>query len=228
MSYEIIRPIKKSDDLSLQVLGKLLVISPIKKDTGKKCIWLCVCHCGAVVSRTFNVLKRARRHTCGCLSGNVRHGATGTSEYQIWHSMKARCTNPLAANFQWYGGRGISVCESWLESFEAFHHDMGDRPPGRSLDRIDNNGPYSPENCRWASKETQNGNRRSNRILTYLGETHTLTEWARKLNILPDTLSYRINKGWTVERAFQAPIDTGRYHPTSRRKKCHIDSCQGH
>lgn len=224
MSYTIIHVSKKANDLSLQIFGKLLAITPVRENTGKYVSWLCVCHCGNIVTRQSNYLKSNRRHSCGCIGKITHHGSCGTREYRIWQGMKTRCTNPLSINYRWYGGRGITVCKSWSKSFEEFYHDMGACPPNGSLDRINNNGPYSPENCRWASHKTQFSNKRNNRLITYNGDTHTIAEWARKLNILPDTISYRINKGWPIERAFQAPTNTGR-HVTSHNNAHHKDSC---
>ena len=224
MPYEIIRPGKQYDDLTLQMFGRLLALAPVQADAGKNITWLCVCHCGNVVTRKSNCLKRVRRHSCGCLGKNTHHGSTGTREYVIWQGMKSTCLNPAAPNFRWYGGRGISVCESWLSSFEDFYRDMGACPQSGTLDRIDNNGSYSPENCRWANHKTQFSNKRNNRLITYNGDTHTVAEWARKLGIIPDTISYRISKGWPIEKAFQAPMNTGR-HPTSHNKTPHIDNC---
>ena len=224
MSYEIIRPGKQYDDLSLKIFGKLLAIAPVRADTGAYVTWLCVCHCGNVVTRPSYGLKRIRRHSCGCLGKNTRHGATGSREYITWNGMKKRCTNPLAVNFRWYGGRGITVCEAWLNSFDAFYQDMGECPPGESIDRIDNNGSYSPDNCRWTNHKAQVSNKRNNRFITYNGETNTITEWANKLNILSDTIYYRINKGWPIEKALQPPMNTGR-HVTSHNNANHKDNC---
>ncbi len=224
MSYEIIRITKKSADLSSQLFGKLLVIAPVRDNASTCTTWLCVCHCGKVVTRTSRWLIKTLYRSCGCLGGITRHGASKTREYSIWRGMKKRCTDPRSVNFEWYGGRGVAVCESWSNSFDEFYRDMGECPPNCSLDRIDNDGPYSPENCRWVSHREQLGNKSNNRFITHNGDTHTVAEWARKLNILPDTIYYRINKGWPVERALQAPMNTGR-HVTSHNNEHHRDSC---
>ena len=224
MSYEIIRITKRSADLSFQLFGRVLVIAPVQDNTSTCTTWLCVCHCGAVVTRTSRWLKKTLRPSCGCLGYLTRHWAFETREYSIWRGMKTRCTNPRAANFHWYGGRGITVCDSWLNSFDEFYRDMGRCQPGESIDRIDNDGMYSPENCRWTNHKTQVSNKRNNRFITYNGETNTITEWARKLNLIPDTLYYRINKGWPIDRAFQPPMNTGR-PATSHNSTHHKDNC---
>lgn len=124
-----------------------------------------------------------------------------SSEYSSWSCMKQRTTNPNDPRWADYGGRGIGLCAAW-HSFKAFYADMGPRPEGTSLDRIDNDKGYSPENCRWATRDEQYANMRSNRRLSFNGETKTLREWARTLNINESTLSKRLLRGgWPVEMA---------------------------
>ncbi len=120
-----------------------------------------------------------------------------------WYMMKHRCQNPKNIGYYLYGGRGIEVCDRWLD-FWAFVEDMGERPEGHTLDRIDNDGPYAPWNCRWATGKEQKKNSRRNRnerVLVYQGEALNVAEWARKLGIKYITLSKRIDRGWSVERA---------------------------
>ena len=112
--------------------------------------------------------------------------------YWSWKSMKARCYNPNRTHYRHYGGRGIKVCDRWLESFENFYEDMGDCPPGLSIDRIDNDGDYTPENCRWATSMEQTNNTSRNRRVTVDGETMTITQWARRLGVNIRTMFYRV------------------------------------
>lgn len=126
--------------------------------------------------------------------------------YQAWADMKYRCTNEGAHNYKNYGGRGITVCNRWLESFDNFFVDMGNVPLSQSLDRKDNSLGYFPENCRWATYEEQNNNKRNNRYITYGGTTLTMAQWARKVGLTYRALSGRMNHPeWTIERALTTP-----------------------
>lgn len=118
--------------------------------------------------------------------------------------MKQRCLNPNNASFAHYGGRGITVCDQWREDFTAFLADMGQPPPGMWLDRRDNHGPYSKENCRWATPREQNQNRRGNRFVEWRGERLCIHEWGRRTG-LGQNISHRLRCGWSVERALTTP-----------------------
>lgn len=136
------------------------------------------------------------------------HSANGriSPEYQSWYSMRSRCQNPNAANYANYGGRGITVCSRW-DVFEHFLADMGPRPSSKhTLDRRNNEGPYCPENCRWATPTEQGRNRRTNHRLTFRGETLTVQEWAERIGIRPKTLHERLRRGQTAERALTTPL----------------------
>ena len=146
-------------DLTGQRYGTLTVIERAPNRKSKAC-WLCQCDCGARKEVRAANLRNGNTHSCGC--GSVRfkrtHGMTSTPEYGIWTGMKRRCLNPRDSHWENYGGRGISICERWLNSFENFYADMGKRPsPDLSIDRYPNNdGNYEPANCRWATKSQQN------------------------------------------------------------------------
>ena len=144
--------------------------------------------------------------TNGKKGPNYRHGWYGTPEYQTWAEMKHRCTAAGARDYQRWGARGIRFCERW-EKFENFILDMGPRPgPGYSLDRIDNYGPYAPENCRWATWKQQANNRSNTDLLTYDGRTMSLSAWAREIGLSQGALWRRIHKsGWSVRRAIGEP-----------------------
>lgn len=147
----------------------------------------------------------------GCMCKRV-HGESGrgatqqTPAYRTWAAMKLRCYNKNHEHYRFYGGRGISVCERWRQSYRNFLQDMGPRPTGTTLDRIDNDGPYSPDNCRWATKQEQVNNSRSVRLLTFDGQTRSISEWARVIGIQDGTIRYRLKKGWSIEQALTAPL----------------------
>jgi hypothetical protein len=132
------------------------------------------------------------------------HGDNKTTEYRIWTNMVDRCTNAAGVAYRYYGARGITICDSWRNSYEAFLSDMGRRPSSEySLDRIDNNGPYSPENCRWVDRVTQRRNRRDMKLVSFQNQELPLVDWSRALGIKLATLHDRLYKhGWSVERAF--------------------------
>lgn len=135
------------------------------------------------------------------------HGMSKSREYGSWVSMKRRCYSPGHIGFENWGGRGIKVCDEWRDSFQNFYRDMGVRPGGHTLDRIDNDGDYCKENCRWASEITQKNNRRNNRRFEYLGGTYTIPQLSRKFGIRKDVLWYRINAGWDLSDAITRPVE---------------------
>lgn len=137
---------------------------------------------------------------------HTTHGLSDTPEHRVWIDLRARCRNPNHQAYGRYGGRGITVCERW-RSFEAFLADMGPRPsPEHSIDRVDNDGSYSPENCRWATPTEQNGNRRPwkrSRRLTAFGRTLSIREWASVLHLPVTTIYHRLDRGYSDEEALQ-------------------------
>jgi len=143
----------------------------------------------------------------GSQGSHGAHGMSKTKAYRTWGAMIQRCYNEKSPYWQRYGGRGIQICPQWRESFECFHQDMGDPPsPQHSIDRIDNNGDYSPQNCRWATQRQQMQNTRRNRLLTFAGETKCLSVWAEELGVNSATLTGRLDTGWTVEEALSKPV----------------------
>lgn len=149
----------------------------------------------------------AHRH-----SAATTHGLSKTPEFHVWTAMKNRCSNPVNKGFKNYGGRGIRVCQRWRDNFAAFYADMGPRPSVQhSIDRIDNDGPYSPDNCRWATHAQQCANQRRTDLITYKGETLPLNIWAKRYGLLQSTLRQRIVElGWSTEEALTKP--TNLYH----------------
>ena len=128
--------------------------------------------------------------------------------YFSWVAMKQRCTNPNHDAFCHYGGRGIKVCERWINSYVNFLNDLGPKPKGFTLGRIDNNGDYDPSNCRWESKEQQFSNTRNNRWIEHDGVKMTSAQWARKIGISPSALCARLRHGWTIAQALSIPKST--------------------
>lgn len=136
--------------------------------------------------------------------GKAIHGMWNSPEYLAWAAMRARCTNPACKAYPSYGERGISVCKAW-DRFEVFFADLGPRPQGGTLDRIDVNGNYEPGNCRWASAKVQANNRRNTRYLEYRGTKLSLAEWAEKLGVPYRLLSVRKKRNWTDEKIIETP-----------------------
>jgi len=154
------------------------------------------------------------KHTksCGCKTiflisqGSIKDNRTKDSLYDVYAGMLARCNNPKSTGFHNYGGRGIKVCQEWLDDFYVFKNDVGPRPSNNhTLDRIDPNKNYCKENCRWATRKEQSSNLRTNRKFTYLNRTLTLSEWSRVLNLPKSTIDARLKYGWTVEQTLSTP-----------------------
>lgn len=169
----------------------------------------CRCDCGVVTTPLLSNLRKVNgTRSCGCEKEAVlrarqeagrTHGMRYTRLYGIWHGIKQRCLNPNAEEYKWYGARGITICDAWLHSFEAFYADMGDPPSDvHSIERNDTNGNYEPNNCRWATHLEQMNNTRANVFIEYNGEKKTLAEWARALNVPRATMYYRHRQGWTA------------------------------
>lgn len=191
-------------DLTGKRFGRLQVIERAS-DKHRGVRWKCQCDCGNIKVVGRQPLVDGNTRSCGCLNQEKRrertttHGYHGTKTYRAWKSMMARCETASASHFEYYGGRGIKVCERW-HRFENFIEDMGECPPEMSLDRIDTNGNYEKTNCRWATREQQCNNKRDNHNLTWNGKTHTLKQWSTILGINYSTIRARVNRGWDVDR----------------------------
>lgn len=201
-----------TQDLSGKEFNRLTVLNFAGYRKGKAW-WCCVCVCGVVKNYRAAFLLREDIKSCGCLQRELAskkrktHGKTKTVEYRVWYHMIARCHTRTDKAYHNYGGRGITVCDAWRKSFETFLSDMGPRPgKAYSIERKDNNGPYSKENCIWTTKKEQQRNRRNNFFLTYKGETLCLTSWAERLRMHKTTISARKRRGDTDEEALSRPV----------------------
>lgn len=197
----------KLKDLKGMRFGKLRVVSYSHSKNGKA-HWEVICDCGNRKIIRSDSLGR-RSNSCGCVKSvgnNSKHLKTNSKVYRAWQGMLQRCFNPKKANYSNYGGRGIKVCARWKNSFENFMTDMGEPRSDQSLDRINNNGNYTPKNCRWATNKTQSNNRRSNRQIEFAGEALSVSEWSGKTGISSAVLHNRLRAGWSVERALTTPV----------------------
>lgn len=198
--------------LTGQRFGRLVVLAEAgdhQCPTGAKSLWHCQCDCGAKCDVYGSSLTSGNTRSCGCLrldlqsERSAKHRQAGTRTYRIWQAMLNRCRNENTPQYQDYGGRGIKVCPEWA-SFDAFFRDMGEAPYGHSIDRIDVNGNYEPENCRWATHREQCRNKRNNRLITFNGETKCLMDWAQQLGMDQASLAERLQK-WPLEKAMTTP-----------------------
>ena len=203
--------------------GRLVVIGyadDVIRPNGKprkRCI--CKCDCGNEKIVYSESLTGGRTISCGCyqkeqaVKANTKHGYTNTRLYNVWCSMKRRCFSETDVNYRLYGGRGITMCDEWKDNFETFHdwaiengYDENAKRGEYTIDRIDVNGNYEPENCRFVNQKAQMNNVRYNHILTYNNETHTIAEWADILHVPAQRITNRIDKfGYSVEDALFKP-----------------------
>lgn len=188
---------------------RLMVIGDVgKRDKKNRVLWLCRCECGNAVYVQGYLLGKGVK-SCGCLRNekliqrSTTHGKKHTRLYRTWRGIKQRCNNPNNPDYKHYGERGITVCQEWANDFQKFY-DWAMKNGYRddlTIDRKDNAKGYCPENCRWVDRLEQSNNTRTNRNLTYKGKTQTIAMWARETGILTRTISYRINHGWSAEKA---------------------------
>lgn len=183
-----------------QRFERLLVVEYV--GAGK---WSCNCDCGNTVSVMTTNLTSGNSRSCGCLQTERRfkHGMSGTPMHGAWRQMFQRCENPKDPAYHNYGGRGITVCDEWHE-FSQFLADMGVRPKGFQLDRIDNEKGYSKGNCRWVTAKANLNNTRANHLISFNGETLTIHQWSEKLGIPATTITYRAKHGWPVEKVLSS------------------------
>ena len=196
-------------DLTCQKFSRWTVLE--YKGQGK---WLCKCECGNLKEVRSSHLKNGASKSCGCyghevlMKRNVTHGDNKTPLHYHWLDIKKRCSNPKFRQYKDYGGRGIYVCEEWIRDFTAFRDWSlaNGYQDGLTIDRIDNDGPYAPWNCRWTDRVTQNNNKRNNHTLTVNGKTKTLTQWAKMFGVGEAAIRKRLKQGWSEKDAVCKPV----------------------
>lgn len=206
----------KKIDLTGKRFGRLVVVKEVEKRKKHKIMWLCKCDCGKECEILGVSLRIGDSRSCGCLLSEEsrkrvqKHDASTQKLRKVFNTLKQRCLNPNCSDYYLYGGRGIQICEEWLDNqngvaaFVRWAIENGYKK-GLSIDRIDNSKGYSPDNCRWVDYKTQARNTRNNHMVTYKGETHCVAEWAEIKNINYQTLLRRINIGWNIEDALTIP-----------------------
>lgn len=206
---------------------KLLVIDRTESKKDGTAVWICRCDCGETRHIPGTKLRAGRAKSCGCASPRFTtertqtHGMSGSRTYRIWAGMRARCSESASGKSRrLYFDKGIRVCKRW-EEFECFLTDMGVAPPGASIDRIDGRGHYERKNCRWATPKQQANNVSLNALVTFSGETMTVSMWADRVGVKPNTLLYRLRRGAPVERALQPRIG----HLGNIRAKERVRAC---
>lgn len=179
----------KKVDLTGKTFGRIMVVQDVGRSPRKDVMWLCKCKCGNETRLPTRKLLSNETVSCGCFRNDLvkmrqtTHNHSRTPTYTSWNSMINRCTNRKHTSYKNYGARGIQVCDRWLGSFDNFLSDMGERPKGKSLDRIDVNKGYEPNNCKWSTRKEQQRNMRNNIMLEHKGEIKSLPEWCEILNL---------------------------------------------
>lgn len=206
-------------DLSGKTFGRLTVMHYTHSDSHRVPHYLCKCECGTEKIISSQSLKRGLTVSCGCYHRERHHvhGITGHPLLDVYRHMKDRCSDPTYHAYKDYGGRGITVCDEWMNDAKAFYDwaVSNGYKEGLTLDRVDNNGNYEPSNCRWATRTEQGNNKRNNIVLEFNGKAMTLHDWARALNINPGTLDSRLRNGWSIEKA----LTCGIIDPKTRKPK---------
>lgn len=191
--------------------GQLTILKLFRSLIGNKGRWIyrakCKCDCGKIAIIIASHLGHGHTRSCGCLwiKTMTKHGHAYSPVYKTWNLIKRRCLDKKDKRYLDYGGRGIGICKEWL-NFKNFLADMGEKPKGKSIDRIDNNKGYCKENCHWATPHEQQNNMRSNIVLEYNGKRMTLAQWAKRLKFPYGTLQARIKRNWTIQRALTQKI----------------------
>ena len=211
----------RANNLIGQRFSRLVVIDSAGKDARSNTLWLCKCDCGNTKVIRGSKLKSGEIKSCGCAQhvfteerckhiseSKVKHGLSGDRLYYIYNNMIRRCYDKSSAKYQNYGGRGITVCDEWRNDKQTFFGWAFNNGYSEDLtiDRIDVNGNYCPENCRWSTQKDQANNRTSNHFITFNGETHTIAEWSDITGIQIQTIHKRLSCGWDIEKALTTPV----------------------
>lgn len=201
---------RKIKDIAGQKFGRITALSYAGSDKNGNAKWNCRCDCGVEKTILGQSLRSGKVVSCKCYSNELAtkskltHGLSSTAYYKAWFGMLQRCENKNHTAWKRYGGRGIKVCERW-HAFENFLADMGQRPEGATIERVENNGNYEPGNCCWATRSEQQNNRSTNRIVEVDGIKMTFAQAAKKFNIEYGTARSRLKSNWSVDTAFKTP-----------------------
>ena len=200
----------KKINLTGKQFGSLIVVKEAERRNNHR-RWFCKCSCGKYVIKVQEDLLDGSSYSCGCLYKKGKHGKRNTRLYKIWDSMKQRCNNENHTRYKNYGGRGIKVCDEWNNKNDGFINFynwaiQNGYKDNLTIDRIDVNGNYCPENCQWITNQEQQENKTTNRLLTFNGKTMCVSQWAKELGLKEATLRTRISKGWSDERVLTTPI----------------------
>jgi hypothetical protein len=203
----------KPYNLTNKRFGNLVVVS--SSNSNGKSPWICKCDCGNNIILDSNELVYVGKLNCGCLNKtkNINFNTTKnkiSTTQATWYSMKERCYNKKNNTYKNYGGRGIKICDRWLESYDNFLKDMGEKPINKSIERIDNNGNYEPSNCRWATVKEQANNRRNTLLYTYKNKSKSLSYWSDISGNSKNLMYYRLTHGWTIEDVIENKLIKGR------------------
>lgn len=203
---------KRYKDLKNKKFGNLMPIS-MEYVKGKRAFWKCLCDCGNEKIIRADHLISGHTQSCGCISKSThkathsKHNKSDTKLYKIWSSIKQRCFYEKSTNYKNYGGRGISICKEWKDNFQSFYDwsISSGYKEGLSIDRVDVNGIYCPENCRWATIIEQSNNKRNNVIIEFNGVKKPLNYWEQKTGLSREIIYKRIRRGWEVKDALSKP-----------------------
>lgn len=205
-------------DIKGKRFGKLVALERVK-NVGKKVSWRCLCDCGKETNVLTTNLTTNRIKSCGCLKNqklierSTTHNQRHTKLYEVWKTMKQRCSNSNNKGYHNYGGRGINVCDEWKDNYQAFYEwsiNNGYKE-GLSIDRINNDGNYEPNNCRWVDKFIQNNNTRKNKLFTINGISKTIHQWSREYNVPVSRTRQRVYiQKWDIVKALTTPVKSSK------------------